>query len=111
MSNEKPLCDIISEYSNHESVKCIKEQIKGNSHTNNFTLRFVTERETINVMKSLSSKKAAGYDDIPAQFIKKLGSALVKPLTQLINRCILENTFPVQMKKANITPLYKLQIS
>ena len=74
---------------------------------NNFTLSFVTERETVNYMKSLSSKKAAGYDDIPAQFIKKLDSALVKPLTQLINRCILENTFPVQMKKANITPLYK----
>jgi hypothetical protein len=51
-NNDKPLCDIIGEYSNHESVKCIKEQIKGNSHMNNFTLRFVTERETINIMKS-----------------------------------------------------------
>ena len=66
-NNEKPLCDIISQNSN-------KEQIKGNS------------RVTINDMKYPSLKMATGYD-----LIKELGSALVKPLTLLINKCILSS--------------------
>ena len=48
---------------------------------------FITERDTLKAMKfkALSSRKAAGYDEVPAQFINVLGSKLVKPLTLLIN--------------------------
>ena len=69
--------------------------------------RFTTEVEIRRVIKSLSTKKAAGYDEIPAQFIKKIGMKLTKPICQLFNQCIRENTFPDKMKMANITPLFK----
>ena len=58
-------------------------------------------------MKSLSTNKAVGYDEIPAKFVKKIAHKLSKPLTQIINRCIIENAFPSKLKNANISPVYK----
>jgi hypothetical protein len=105
--NDKPITEIISNYANHKSVTKISEDIRMQNNQNVFMFRFVTKREVIKIIKSLSSQKAAGYDEIPAKFIKKLSIKLAEPLTLLINQCILENTFPSEMKKANITPLYK----
>ena len=105
-NNEKPLSDIIDQYKDHSSVKCIKDNISM-SNSSTFCFRFVSVRETIKYIKQLSVKKASGYDEIPATFVKKIGAQLAKPLTQLMNRCILENTFPSKMKMANITPIYK----
>ena len=45
-----------------ESIKTIKKRIN-NSQNVAFTL--VTERDIIKVIRSLSSKKAAGYNEIP----------------------------------------------
>ena len=105
-NNEKPLHDIIDQYQTHSSIKCIKEKIN-TSKSSKFLFRFVAERETLKYIKQLSVKKAAGYDEIPANFVKRTGAILAKPITHLMNRCILENTFPSKMKMANITPLYK----
>jgi hypothetical protein len=105
-NNEKPLQDIINQYQEHSSMKCITENINA-QNSSKFMFRFTTEKETLRHIRKLSTKKAAGYDEIPAIFVKNIGTKLAKPLTQLMNRCILENTFPSKMKMANITPLYK----
>lgn len=105
-NNDKPLGSIIKDYAEHISVKKIKK-LRSRSNANAFTFRFVTKKEIIKTIRSLSSRKAAGFDEIPAQLIKRIGPELAESLTFLINRCILEKTFPAQMKKANITPLYK----
>ena len=105
-NNRRPLSEIIAHYGQHSSIKCIKEKAKGHTQST-FMFRFVTEKEVLKIIKSLSTKKAPGYDEIPAKFIKHLSSILLKAITLLINRCILENTFPIEMKRANITPLYK----
>lgn len=99
--------EIIHHYDSHSSVKMITDSIKGDSNRNTFIFRFVSERDVAKTISSLSVKKAAGYDELPAKFIKMLREELIKPLALLINRCILENEFPNQMKKANISPLYK----
>ena len=105
--NDKPTAEIIRKYAHHESIKKITENIKARSNQNTFIFRFVTKREVIKVIKSLSTNKAAGYDEIPTRFIKQIGTKLAEPLTLLLNQCILEKSFPVGMKRANITPLYK----
>ena len=61
-------------------------------------------REITKAIKAMSEKKAAGFDEIPAKFIKEIGVKLVRPIT-LLFRCILENTFPNQMKKIKHNPL------
>ena len=105
--NQRTLNEILDQYKNHESVRLIKESIKRNATDQSFMFKFVSEHEVRKVIKGLSSKKAAGYDELPAQFIKKIAFKLVKPLTWLINQSIRTNTFPKQMKQANIIPLFK----
>jgi len=104
--NKGSIDDITRPYDRHPSVSCIKERIKIDENEN-FTFRFVSEREVAEVLNKLSTKKAAGYDELPPKFIKNLRKILIKPMTLLVNRCILENEFPKSMKKSNITPLYK----
>ena len=106
-NNQRPLNEILDQYKNHESVRMIKERIRRNATDQNFMFKFVCEHEVRKIIKSLSSKKAAGHDELPAQFIKKIAFKLVKPLTWLINESIRTNTFPEKMKQANITPLFK----
>lgn len=103
-NNNRPCQDIISEYSEHESIKTIKNRIK---NSQNFTFTPVTERDVIRVIRSLSSKKAAGYDEIPIKIIKMVCFEIAKPMMQITNQCIRQQRFPEGMKKANITPLYK----
>jgi len=38
----------------------------------------VTEQEIRKIIKSLSSKKAAGYDEIPVKFMKNISNNIVK---------------------------------
>lgn len=105
-NNDRPLEEIIAQYKDHNSIKMIKENLIGDTDRK-FTFRFVTEKEIVKTIKAMPSKKATGHDEIPISFIKKIRTKLIKPLSLLINRCILEKVFPDQMKKANITPLYK----
>ena len=106
-NNDRPTQDIIHQYDSHISIKRINDKIKGKRQINNFIFRFVSEKEVAKSINTLSLKKAAGYDELPAKFIKMTSKALIGPLTLLINRSILENQFPDKMKKANISPLYK----
>ena len=106
-NNDRATQEIIHHYHSHSSVKRIKDKIIGSRQSSNFIFRFVSEKECAKSINCLSVKKAAGYDELPAKFIKKTSKVLIKPLTLLINRCILENQFPDKMKKANISPLYK----
>ena len=69
--------------------------------------RFVSERDVAKAIKTLSTKKAAGYDELPAKLIKNISIKIIKPMTLLINRCMLENEFPKSMKKANMTAVLK----
>ena len=105
-NNEKPLEEILLDHKEHESMKVIRNQImKQKPH--NFSFRFVSEKEVLKIVKSLSAKKSSGYDELTPKFIKMISSNILKPLTMVINHCFLENTFPNGTKKANITPLYK----
>ena len=53
--------------------------------------RFVSERDVAKAIKNLSTKKAADYDELPAKLIKNISIKIIKPVTLLINRCILVN--------------------
>ena len=52
------------------------------------------------ILKKLDITKAVGYDTIPAKFLRDAADVLTKPLTELINKCIIESTFPSKAKIA-----------
>lgn len=104
-NNQRPIEDIIDSYENHSSIRMIRNKI--NHSLANVEFREVSENEVRKAIKNLSTKKAAGYDEIPIKFIKMTSRQLTGPVTIIVNKCIQQNLFPECMKLANITPIYK----
>ena len=75
----------------------------------NFVFEFkdVTLQQTLKILKSTNSSKAAGIDKIPARIIKDIAEEIAAPLTFLINRSLQCGLFPTSEKIAKVTPLYK----
>ena len=58
-------------------------------------------------IKSMKPKTSSGTDQIPSKIITMAASSLVTPITKLINKCFAEGSFPTELKKSKITPIYK----
>ena len=59
-------------------------------------------------MRLLRNYCSAGYDNIPAMFLKPVVEVLVSPLTFVINNYIATNNFPDAWKTARISPIPKI---
>ena len=55
----------------------------------------------------MPNKKSAGYDKINNVLLKELHPVIVRPLSLIFNKSLLEGTFPSQMKHAETVPLHK----
>ena len=55
----------------------------------------------------LNARKSAGYDEIPPKIIKDSITTLSTPLTELYNVSVKESMFPLDLKYANVAPLFK----
>lgn len=65
------------------------------------------EMEVMNVVAKFKTKNSSGYDNISAKVLKDIVGAIAKPITTLINRSLVEGTFPKALKHAKIIPVYK----
>ena len=54
----------------------------------------------------LEGNKAVGHDGLSWKFIKLSGKLLAMPLCELFNRCVVSSEFPVDMKLAEISPVF-----
>jgi hypothetical protein len=91
-------------FKDHPSITCINDNF---SKCENFSFKPVMFSDMYDVLKSLDTKKATGYDDISAKILK-LGSPILHiPLTNIFNKCILNSVFPSQLKCANVYPVFK----
>ena len=53
------------------------------------------ENEIQDIIKSLDAKKATGIDTIPPRLVKSSASVTYKPLTKIINKSILKDSFSI----------------
>lgn len=67
----------------------------------------ITEKEVIDQIKCLETKKASGHDGISSRMIKEAGFSIVTSLTKLLNMSLEKGIFPDSWKKANVIPLHK----
>ncbi len=67
----------------------------------------ITESRVRKVLKSINQNKSPGADKHHPRVLKELQEQLVKPLTELFNKCIDEGYLPPAWKDANVTPIYK----
>ena len=72
-------------------------------------LNFVSHKETVDDVSTLTTKASHGYDEISTKLIKQCISYISSPLTYIpvCNLMISSGVFPTRLKFAEIKPLYK----
>ena len=66
-----------------------------------------TNEEILKTTKQLKKKRSQGYDKIPCMITIEMAPNMINILTNVINQCIEEGTFPEALKRAIIVPIYK----
>ena len=67
----------------------------------------ITGEKILSIIRSLSPKKAHGWDDISINTIKLCNIEIVKPLYLTYKECLETGRFSSSWKKANILPIHK----
>ena len=76
-------------------------------NANWFVFKYVTCKEVHDLIKCMNMNKALGPSKIPAWALKDSQSVLAELLCFLINKFISESSFPTDLKKVLISPLYR----
>ena len=96
--------DITLKFSNHPSIKLINDNvIKGHF---SFSLVNITDVEIL--INGLDDNKASMSNSIPPKVIKENSSVCCKPLTNIINNGIVNSIFDSGLKRADISPVHKM---
>ena len=72
-----------------------------------FTLQRTTPDEIIEIVKSMSSNKATGLDNISCRLLKVAAPIVSKSLAFVFNKSIETGIFPTDLKFAKVTPIFK----
>lgn len=102
--SELPIPAVIEFYKNHPSILNIRTQ---SFNSQPFYFSSVTQNQVLKSIHKLKEGKASGHDHIPAKLLKCSSPILSQSLTNIINRCINDSTFPDCYKHAEISPIYK----
>ena len=91
---------------NHPSIKAIIENSPEEGY-NSFNFKPVDHTQVSKSIKKLNPKKATGADQLPAKLIKAGSQALAGPISTVFNFCAKNNQFPIDLKSAQVCPVYK----
>ena len=99
-----PVTRSVEKYKNHPCI------IKLNSeHFTNLSFEFepISESSTLKVILDMDSSKTYTKDNIPPKLLKANGDICSIIITPDLNRCIANGTFPINLKYADIIPIFK----
>ena len=71
-----------------------------------FAFTLVAENDVLKHISSLCTKNSAGIDGIFVKLLKKISSALISPLTLIINQSLVTGISPDKLKIAKVLPLF-----
>lgn len=77
------------------------------SPPNSMYMALTDDIEIIQIIRSLKSSSATGWDGISSNFLKIGADVLCKPIAIISNLCFQEGKFPNALKKSVIIPVYK----
>lgn len=72
-----------------------------------FSFEEVTQNEVRQIISNLNCKSTKDIYGINMLMIKKVQNLLISPITRLINEIFKTSTFPVNLKKALVIPIFK----
>lgn len=89
------------------SDKHFTDYINGIDPLIGFEFKEVSYNEVRDIISDLKNSRSKDPYDINVQILKTLKNIIVYPLTNLINQCIRDKTFPSVLKLAKVIPVYK----
>ena len=99
-----PVTRYVEKYSKHPSIiKLNSENIVKSS----FEFQPISESITLKVILDIYSSKAYQKDNIPPQILKENGDICSIVITSVVNRCIADGKFPINLKNADITSIFQ----
>ena len=101
-SNKRLLDGQVAPYDPAERMKS-----KTNKNIQELKLKTVTEKEVMEILKSLKNTKGSGLDGVPNMALKMGRETISKPLCHIINASITNNEVPQKYKEAKLVPLWK----
>ena len=102
--SDNPVDKAINMFKNHPSILQINER---RFAIDNVSFLHVSDEHVSKVINSIDSSKAYQNDNIPPKILKQNNAISALVLSRDINRCIDEGKFPSNLKKADVTPIYK----
>ena len=97
---------IFRKHSSHPSVIVINEMMRDND-MQEFKFEKLDQQTMKKYLTRIKVNKAAGYDGIPPKMIQICDEETCGILTGIINECFDLKIYPDDMKKAEISPLFK----
>ena len=94
----------IKNFENHSSIIAIKNNRNPNDQ---FSFKPVTKEMIAKEISNLKSGKAVRSNDIPTKIIKDFKDLFATFLYNNYKKCLLEGTFPEDLKTAKVVPVYK----
>ena len=80
---------------------------KSASESAPFHFQHIKVKQCFDINQKINVRKPLGPCTVPAWAIIDGQSVIVPHLTFVINTCLDENVFPIELKKAHVTPLFK----
>ena len=96
----------VHRHKGHPSVVDIISQMMSNN-MDDFRFHEITIATVAKKLSLLNIHKSTGPDAIPGKLLKQVSQEISPILCNIFNACIKGNVFPHDMKKANVTPIYK----
>lgn len=97
---------IVSNEQDARIVNFIKSHITDFSKGTVFHIPPITTQKIIEDLKSVPNNKATGLDCIGIKPLKLALNAIASSLTHIYNSSIASGTFPINFKRAKLTPVY-----
>ena len=98
-----PIESAIAKYAHHPSVLNIREKITSGS----FSFSEITLPEVERELLQLNAKKASTFQNIPPKHLKQVSDVCAPVLLNLVNQSFLDQSFPDELKHADVTPVFK----
>ena len=83
------------------------KQYLNNKLNLNFKFKTVDTKQISDIIDKLKPKSSSGYDGISTKLLQTIKSAILKPITTIINQMLITGIFPDKLKIAKVAPVYK----
>ena len=94
----------------HNNDKSFSDYLS-NPTEHRFHFSVINESDVLTTINKLKNKNSSGVDELSNKLLKAIGTELSKPLTIIVNQCLLTGIFPSLLKIAKVKPLFKVEMS